>query len=428
VRSTDGDDGDTGLTWALAKATLAGALAVAAAGETIYVSQAHAETQASTMTLTIAGTTSAPVYIICANDAAEPPTALATTATVTTTGAYTINFTGFAYIYGITFSAGTGGTSCNLVVGSAVAAQGFYFDSCSLRNGTTSAVSTMYLGNSASTSNKDQRIEFNNCSFQFGHVGQKLQPRNAIVVMKNISFILGSAPTTLFLPILGNSVDVTVSGSDLSNLGSTNLVDQSITAPGTVRFQNCKLGFGAVIATGTNPGWGGVRVLLDNCDSADTNYRLAHHKYQGVVTSAINCFLTAAYSMKMVSTTSSLFVSPLVSPPIAKWNAITGSSKTATVEIIGTSSLNDDEIWLEIEYLSMSGFPLSSFANDKLAWFGTPAAQTASTAAWTEDLVNQTAQKLVVTFTPQEAGYVIGRVHLAKPSTTIYVDPFLTIG
>ena len=37
VRSTDGSDASDGLTWANAKATLAGALAVAAAGERMEV-------------------------------------------------------------------------------------------------------------------------------------------------------------------------------------------------------------------------------------------------------------------------------------------------------------------------------------------------------------------------------------------------------
>src|SRR3990167_9027284 len=89
VRSTDGSDADTGATWALAKASLAGAFAAASAGDTIYVSQVHAETQASAMTLTSPGTAASPVRVLCVNDAAEPPTALATTATVTTTGANT---------------------------------------------------------------------------------------------------------------------------------------------------------------------------------------------------------------------------------------------------------------------------------------------------------------------------------------------------
>lgn len=70
VRSTDGSDADNGTTWALAKATLAGALNVATAGDTIFVSDNHAETQASAMTLSSQGTAASPVRILCADDSA----------------------------------------------------------------------------------------------------------------------------------------------------------------------------------------------------------------------------------------------------------------------------------------------------------------------------------------------------------------------
>lgn len=114
VRSTDGSDIDGGTTWALAKATLAGALAVATAGDTIFVSDNHAETQASAMTLSSQGTAASPVRILCVDDAAEPPTALATTATVTTTGSFAMAFHGFAYCYGITFSSGSGAVNIDI--------------------------------------------------------------------------------------------------------------------------------------------------------------------------------------------------------------------------------------------------------------------------------------------------------------------------
>src|SRR3990167_657368 len=105
VRSSDGDNLSDGLSWTNAKATLVGALATAAAGERIWVSQAHAETQASAMTLTSAGIPGSPIEILCGNDAAEPPTALATTATVTTTGASGITIDGSLYCYGVRFDA-----------------------------------------------------------------------------------------------------------------------------------------------------------------------------------------------------------------------------------------------------------------------------------------------------------------------------------
>jgi hypothetical protein len=42
-------------------------------------------------------------------------------------------------------------------------------------------------------------------------------------------------------------------------------------------------------------------------------------------------------------------------------------------------------------------------------------------------LTNPNAQKLAVTFTPQQAGYIHCRVMVAKASATYYVDPMATL-
>ncbi|MHC4413469.1 MAG: hypothetical protein ACYSW6_10970, partial [Planctomycetota bacterium] len=83
----------------------------AAAGDTVYRSNNHAETHSSNITYVSPGTAASPVRILTVNDAAAPPTALATTATVTTTSNSSLIFsTGYAYDYGCTYNAGTSGT------------------------------------------------------------------------------------------------------------------------------------------------------------------------------------------------------------------------------------------------------------------------------------------------------------------------------
>ncbi len=107
VRSTDGNDADGGTTWALAKATLDGAAAIDASGDVIYVSQAHTQTQASALSLPFAGSSASPQKVICGNDGAEPPTAVATSAAVANTGANAMTLTSLnCYIYGIAFTCG----------------------------------------------------------------------------------------------------------------------------------------------------------------------------------------------------------------------------------------------------------------------------------------------------------------------------------
>ena len=111
--------------------------------------------------------------------------------------------------------------------------------------------------------------------------------------------------------------------------------------------------------------------------------------------------------------------------------SLTGSPITVTVEILRDSAtaLTDAEIWLEVSYLSASGTPLGAVARNIAAdVFTTPANQASSSETWTTTgMSNPNTQALAVTFTPQMAGFLMARVMLAKASTTVYVDPKLTV-
>src|SRR5687768_5568902 len=84
-----------GSSWTDAYTTLSAAATAEAAGDNFWVAQDHAETQASAMTIAFPGTAASPNTCICVNKAGSvPPVAadLATTATVTTTGANGLTF------------------------------------------------------------------------------------------------------------------------------------------------------------------------------------------------------------------------------------------------------------------------------------------------------------------------------------------------
>jgi hypothetical protein len=105
-----------------------------------------------------------------------------------------------------------------------------------------------------------------------------------------------------------------------------------------------------------------------------------------------------------------------------------GSSKTATVEIISSASLNNDEISLLLEYQGTVGSPVASIATTLPATVLTPAAAvTASTATWNSSPATPVKQLLSATFTPQLAGRVRGQVRLGKASTTVWYNPVITI-
>jgi hypothetical protein len=139
---------------------------------------------------------------------------------------------------------------------------------------------------------------------------------------------------------------------------------------------------------------------------------------------------TTAHCWVMATTANAAFPNvTLDSPEIVRWNDTTGSAINVTVEIAqeGGTNLDNDEIWLEVNYLGNSGVWQGALDDDdKCGILATPAAQTTSAVTWT-GFTSATKQKLEATFTPQEKGYILARVRLAKPSATVYLCPKLVI-
>ena len=432
LRSTDGSDADNGTTWALAKATLAGAIAVMAAGDTLYIADGHAETLTGGA-VSFGGSAASPTRILVVDDTGnpEPPTTLATGATLTAPANTEITMGGFSYVYGLTL-VGTRSLGCLMSSNNALIFESCTFSLTALFNSGIFRPSTNHF--------EAVRLRAINCTYRFSAVTQGFDPGPATVLLGGSVDAGGTIPTALFLGVsLQPTPPVRVIGMDLSALTSgKSLVGVGGNKSWNINFENCKLGASVALTSGTNPGPGGSRVTLDNCDSADTQYRMQRHQYEGDVYSETTVVRTGGASNgttplahKMVSSAGARFTFPFYGPEMVIYNAATGSAKTATVEIVHDSltALTDAEVWLEVEYLGTAGFPLSLFLTDRAAdLLATPADQTVSTIAWTTTgITNVNKQKLAVTFTPQEIGLIRCRVAVAKPSYTVYVDPLLTV-
>lgn len=436
VRSTDGDNADNGSTWALANATLAGGFADGAAGDTIYVSDNHAETQSASMTLTSPGTLANPCRVLGADDAAEPPTALATTPTISTTSTGNMTFSGACYYYGITFSCSDnfGDMSFNSNDANGLT----ILDTCELKLNNTNSLSDIFVGSSSGGSTSI-RVEWFNTNVRFGGSSQGIDLRSCSWLWKG-GTVLGTAPTTLIDVDTNSPLNLApkghILGVDLSPLGSNNIVNVARGAKLELLIEQCKLGSGAVPVTGSWIRDAGY-VLLVNCDSADTNYRFYKSTYRGeifhettIVRTGGASDGTTGFSRKMVSSANTKFFRPLTfgdpEDPLCVWNETVGSSVTVTVEVVTDNvTLTDADVWIEVEYLGTSGFPLALFASDRAAdILATPANQTTSSETWTTTgLTTPVKQKLSVSFTPQEKGWIQVRVMLAKASTTMYFCP-----
>ena len=436
VRSTDGSDADSGATWALAKATLTGAAGIDVAGDTVWVSQNHAESSAVPITFLWAGTVAAPTRVLCGNDAAEPPTALATTGTVSTTGNNNIslNATGYAYVYGLTFTAGNGAGTSSIEVHAAGTSYSVY-ENCDFIIGSSGG------GDVNITSQISASSYLINCDFKFANAAEGINAggNGATSKITGGSILAGgTSPATLFSNFsLGTNV--LMEGFDLSNGSSTMNIANTAVTNISCKLRNCKLPAswsGSINAS--TPGPGSVFELF-NSDSADTNYRLEKKTQFGTVTHETTLVRTGGasdgtttISWKMASNADAEWNhQTLDSPEIVRWNETVGAPITITVDILHDSvtNLTDKEIWLEAQYLGTSGFPLGSFVDDAAAdYLASAADQTASSAAWTTTgMTNPNKQKLSVTFTPQEKGFIHGVVKMAKASYTAYVDPKITV-
>lgn len=423
----------TGVDWANAYTTEAAALTAKAAGDNLWMSEDHAETQASAMTLTSPGTLAAPCTIICVNHLGTvPPVSadLATTATVTTTGANSMTFAGYAYRYGITYNAGSGAVSSTLNLGSGATAFWHYFKNCALQKlGTAAQLASLNIGQ-GNSSLIDARLVLDNTTVRFGNVGDGIRIAIMDFLWKNtVSAVSasGSTPTTLFSPAsLGVNSNRICQGVDLSLITGTLVGAQ--TSGGRYVFEDVKLGAGVAVAT---PTIGGPEILIIRGDSGATNYRHEKYNYYGTQTVETTIVRTGGASdgvtsiaWKIVTTANSKWITPFECMPIAIPNSSTSSVTLTVYGIWGGGAVpNNDEIWLEIAYLGSAATPLATIntATTKADYLATAAGQgTDAVSVWGG---STTAFKMAATFTPAQKGPISVIVKAAKLSSTFYIDP-----
>lgn len=413
-----------------------------AAGDRLWVSNNHSESVAVSITYTFPGTAASPNQILCGTDTAAPPTTLDTTAICATgAGAYNITANGTFYCYGVQFRAGVGAT-VNAVINLSNSTGNFQtFDNCLFEIATTSASVNSYIAPSVGAASLGI---WKNCSVKFGAAAQTMNvPAGGKFIWDAGAIAAGSAAITTMWN--GNGLsrggDILISGINLSvGAEGLNLASGAVAAIGKLIARNCKLpaswtgtAFVSIGAQGFN------RVEMHNCDSADTNYRFIIADKTGSIVQETTLIKTSGasdgttgISWKMVASANAEYpLLLLISPEFMLWNETTASAKTITVDILHDSltNLKDDEVWLDVQYLGTSGFPLGSFINDaKANVLATAADQSVDGGTWTTTgMTNPNTQQLSVTFTPQEKGVFICCVMLAKASYTIYVDPLAVV-
>jgi hypothetical protein len=423
-----------GTTWANAYTTLVVAFTGKLAADVFYVAHDHAETTAATINLTTAGTIASLTKVICVNRSGSVPPVSAdrrATATVTTSSnTGSINFAGYTHYDGIIFFSGGPSGVCGFGLPSATAS--IRFDNCSLRLVTTGTTSKVWLSNTGGV--VATYVEFNNTTVSFAAIQQCIEVGGLFKWRNTPSAVLGTVPTRLFALLTTRGGEVECIGVDMSALGSgKTIVDAGVGGSNhKLRFIDCKLN-ASVTKSSAPVSQGASELDFIRVGSAGVNYSVYRHRTGGSLTEELTIVRsggatdgTTPLSWRIDTTANSNYSLPFECPVIAIWNDTTGSAKTATIEGIASALPTDQEIWVELEYLSDASSPIGGFVNDGTPdLLTTPANQTSSSATWGGALTGKF--KLGVTFTAQQKGWLYCRVKCAKPSSAFYIDPLITL-
>ena len=402
----------------------------ATAGDKIFLSSDHSETTAASTNWAYnigGGWTTLTTAILSVNRGGSvPPVSADLTAGASITFATMyIDCTTPLYIQGVTFVASSGSLAFGNSRGAPV-----YLKNCSLQLANASVAKV--------TTNEPICVVFDNTSLSFSAAAQGVSfyyPIN-LVWINTASPLAGTAVTNLFtITTASGEGNVVCRGVDFSVYTGTFLAVSVGSEAATLLLDSCKISSSATMISGA-PYTDLPLVELVNCwDGSDV--RNERYTTGGTTTTERTITLTGgaaddvgSFSLKMVSGSARIdkWVAPIASFWIDVENTTTGTSKTATVEIVSSASLYNDEIWLQLEYMGTAGDALAAFATSQPATILTAhAAVPTSSALWNSAPATPVYQKLQVTFTPQRAGRVRGRVMLGKASTTVYVDPTIVI-
>ena len=355
-----------------------------ATGNSFFVSSIHGETQATSITETSPGIVANPCFVYCVKNApaATPPGSadLATTAMIACTGNTILTLNGAWYGNGFTFAAGTGGNPTQLVLSGTWQK----FENCALQKLGTSAANyaiQLYAG----------KTELVNTTMQFGSTGDSFRFDQTASWKNTASAIVGATLPTALINTAGGSGSLFMQGIDLSALGSgkTLWTGGSAAAPSQTILLDCS--FGASITIASTPTVSGTGLDVIRSDSSGTNYQQQRYWYEGSLIPETTIVRTGGaqvtgtgVSWNVTTTAHSLWVNPFETPIIAIQNSST-SPMTATIYgIWKTAALpNNDQIWVEAEYLGNGSYPLGSFATSTKAnnlASGSPVS--ADTSAW----------------------------------------------
>jgi hypothetical protein len=418
----------------------------AAAGDDIYWAQNNGETVAASITWAFAGTLAAPVRVFSVTSGTTTYAA-STTFQISNTGTATNDLTiqGHAKFYGCYIRWPDNFTTLN-------GDQLQVFTDCYLEGNNATTNLLMADTGGGQLIIKGGTIDLSSASLGSPVVMASASTNTLNVIWDGVTLAASGVSSFggTLLDCDSRMAYAEFRNCDFSKFTGT-LVDVGDVESVYVKFVNCKLHASLTAVTNTWAHNVGQVEMIGSDDSGSNGelYRYYKSTYYGTITDDASNYIntngaviqasdgTNPISYKMVANTTGLEISEsLVSPDIVGWINSTGS-KTFSIEVLTDNvTLQDDEIWLEVDYLGASNSPIGSTVNTRMTNLtgGTPQNLAdrfgASGQTWTSPGVTTDAPQKMTTasVTIGRVGPFRARVHVAKAAgVTVWINPRITV-
>lgn len=423
-------------TWAKASTTLKVALDAAAAGDTIYIYSGHTETPNVNTSYAGAGTSVSPIVIVATSDNTNNPPNAGTyqnmvdgTGTINNAGGgYDITFGGHNIWHGLKFQIGddlfSSATSSNTYHDCLIAVA----DNISITGVNT----------------QDTSYQFYDTTIEFTGSGGNFIIDCHIVWHGGIFRLNGGSVATYvfqagsFRPNIWSIRDVDFQDIDSGDI----LFRKANDSMCDVTFARCKLPSAFDFPADLFDSSGimeNTSVKFHSVSDASGIEYFQENYFEGQINQDTSIYLNATYdgtngySAKMVSNANAIEVSrPLRFKLADLYVDATGSTLTVELVLDSATSLNDDDFWVDVEYPDSTTTQLGNIITSKADVLATPVALTTSTVTWTgtSGFTNEQKRKVAIDFTgvaDEAVGVYTVWANLAIPSTTVYVDPKITV-
>lgn len=407
-----------------------------ASGDIVYIGHDHVCQYAHTTNRTITGPTSGlPVVFISATTGSSPPAYQASTTNQidTSEGAYSLTFDGSFALYGCSMKGGS-----SLIINSDF-------------NETFTGVDLnlkLSSNGSLSFSIDDSRCVFKNTNVDLtsdGTTNRSNQVFNlqgsSLILFDGLTFVNAAYRTGyVFGSLTTTSLNLEVIGADFSGFTNATTCEIVNITSGSMNFRNCKTAATWTPTTSSSNASMGIQTFI-NCGNGDSPTYLYNKTYCGDALSSTSIYRSSGAQVEGTATSWLITTAaecsldaPYYSPEIYGYIGSTGS-KTFDLYITNdTADFDNDEVWLEIDYLGTSSSGKWSSASDYMAdRLATPAAQTDDvTSTWNGSGPSYTyKQKLSITATVNTVGMFRARVCVGVASIAstrkFYIDPLVTV-